>query len=383
LYKKEAFPLADFDIKILDKILSETIEKIQQGKEEVDEISEQVSSECEKLRDDLADISEKVRLIIEKVDSFQYKEQLARYDLFLTNKEYMKHGEEDMKKAYNVALDLQQRYRELQQEERLLRQERDKLTRRYKTLSNTAERARYLSGQITEVISYLATSLQGMSGYIKKIQNKEEMVMAIIKAQEEERKSMAREIHDGPAQAISNVVIRAEICKQLGLDNTKLLEELEGLVKTANTSLEDIRRIIFDLRPMHLDDLGLIYAVIKYCEEFEKQTGIKVDVNHSDCDKRFDNTFEISIYRIIQEILNNSRKHSQAERITIDFVMTPLVIKISAEDDGIGFDPEEIDFTKHFGLKGIRERVNLMDGTVDIDAAKGKGTTFYIEIPLS
>ncbi len=375
--------MIDFDIKILDKILSETIDKIQEGKKEVDEISEQVSSECEKLRDDLAEISEKVRLIIEKVDSFQYKEQLARYDLFLTNKEYMKHGEEDMKKAYNVALDLQHRYKELQQEERLLRHERDNLTRRYKKLSNTADRAKYLSGQITEVISFLATSLQGMSGYIKRLQNKEEMVMAIIKAQEEERKSMAREIHDGPAQAISNVVIRAEICKHLGIENIQLQEELEGLVRTANTSLEDIRRIIFDLRPMHLDDLGLIYAVIKYCEEFEKQTAIKLTVNHTDCDKRFDNTFEISIYRIIQEILNNCRKHSQATDITIDFVMTPLNIKISVKDNGIGFDPKDVDYTKHFGIKGIRERVNLMEGSVSIDSVKDKGTAIYIEVPFN
>ncbi|MFA7215897.1 MAG: histidine kinase [Bacillota bacterium] len=375
--------MADFDIKMLDGILNSTIQKIQEGKGEIDEISSQVSGECEKLKNDLQEISKKVDLIIKKVDSFQYKEKLARYEVFITNRDFRSHSEKEMKNAYNAALELRDRYQELQQQERLLRHERDKLTRRYRKLSATAERAKNLSAQITEVINYLAENLKGMSGYVKKMQGKDDMVIAIIRAQEEERKAIARDIHDGPAQAISNVVIRAEICKQLGIEKPELLEELEGLVSTANNSLEDVRRIIFNLRPMHLDDLGLIYAVSKYCEDFEKQTGIRVLVEHSGCDRRFDDTHEISIYRIIQEILNNARKHSGADTIEINFNISPLVIGVKVKDNGTGFDPDKVDYTKHFGLKGITERVNLMDGTVDIDSAKGRGTSIYIEVPFS
>jgi len=374
--------LADFDLKVLDRILSETIQKIQDGKSEVDEISNQVNDECDKIKKDLEEISKKVRSIIEKVDSFQYKEQLARYELFTVNRDYQLNTEDDMKKAYDTAMELQVKYRELQNEEKLLRQERDRLARRYRKLSNTAERAKNLSAQITEVIDYLAQSLEGMSSYVKKLKSKDDMVMTIIKAQEEERKSIAREIHDGPAQAISNVVIRAEICRQLGIDSPELLEELEGLERTANNSLEDIRRIIFNLRPMHLDDLGLIYAVKKYCEEFQKQTGIDVVIEYTGNDKRFDGTLEISMYRIIQEILNNARKHSRASSIIVSFNNTPLVLNVNIKDDGIGFIPEQVDYTKHFGLKGIRERVNLMDGSMEIKSAAGKGTEIIIEVPF-
>jgi two-component system sensor histidine kinase DegS len=375
--------LADFDIKTLDNILSSTIQKVQEGKSEIDEISNQVSDECEKLRNDLQEISEKVNSIIKKVDSFQYKEKLARYEVFITNRDYRSHSEKEMKNAYTAALELRDRYQELQQQEKLLRQERDKLTRRYKKLSTTADRAKKLSSQITEVINYLAESLKGMSGYVKKLQGKDDMVIAIIRAQEEERKAIARDIHDGPAQAISNVVIRAEICKQLGIEKPELLEELEGLVSTANNSLEDIRRIIFNLRPMHLDDLGLIYAVGKYCEDFEKRTGIRVKVEHTGCDRRFNDTHEISIYRIVQEILNNARKHSGADTIEISFSISPLVIGVRIRDNGKGFNPDEVDYTKHFGLKGIKERVNLMEGSIDIVSAKGRGTTICIEVPFS
>ena len=377
-----ALTLKDFDIKALDAILSSTIQKIQEGKSEIDEISSQVSDECEKLEKDLQEISEKVNQIIRKVDSFQYKEKLARYELFITSRDFHSHTETEMKNAYNAALELRDRYKELQQEERLLRQERDKLTRRYRKLSATAERAKNLSAHITEVIEYLAQSLKGMSGYVKKLQGKDDMVIAIIRAQEEERKAIARDIHDGPAQAISNVVIRAEICKQLGIEKPELSEELEGLVATANNSLEDIRRIIFNLRPMHLDDLGLVYAVSKYCEDFEKRTGIRVVVRHNGSDRRFDDTHEISIYRIVQEILNNARKHSGADTIEIDFNISPLVIEVRIKDNGTGFNPDEVDYTKHFGLKGIKERVNLMGGSMNIDSARNRGTSFYIEVPI-
>lgn len=374
--------LKAFDIKTLDAILSSTIQKIQEGKGEIDEISKQVSDECEKLKKDLQEISQKVNQIIKKVDSFQYKEKLARYELFITNRDFHIHDEKDMQEAYKAAMELRDRYQELQQQERKLRQERDKLTLRYRKLSATAERAKNLSAQITEVIEYLAQSLKNMSGYVKKLQGKDDMVIAIIRAQEEERRAIARDIHDGPAQAISNVVIRAEICKQLGIERPDLLEELEGLVATANSSLEDIRRIIFNLRPMHLDDLGLVYAVSKYCEDFEKRTGIKVVVRHTGCDRRFDDTHEISVYRIIQEILNNARKHSGADTIEISFNISPLVLEVRIKDNGIGFNPDEVDYTKHFGLKGITERVNLMEGSINIESARGKGTSFYIEVPI-
>lgn len=375
--------MAGFDIKTLDAILTGTIQKIQDGKNEIDEISGQISDECDKIKNDLQEISKKVDLIINKVDGFQYKEKLARYELYVTNKDFNSHHEDEMKNAYDTALELRDRYHDLQQQESQLRQERDKLTRRYRKLSKTAERAKKLSNRVTEVINYLADSLMGMSGYVKKMQGKDDMVISIIKAQEEERKAIARDIHDGPAQAISNVVIRAEICKQLGIENAELLEELNGLVRTANASLEDIRRIIFNLRPMHLDDLGLIYAINKYCNEFEKHTGIIVNVNPSTCDKRFDDTHEISIYRIIQEILNNARKHSGADFIEIDFNISPLVIGVRVKDNGIGFNPDKVDYTKHFGLKGIKERVNLMEGNITINSAENKGTEILMEIPCS
>lgn len=375
--------MSNLDSKVLDKILAETIEKVKNSKHAVDDINSQVADECDKIKDEMCRINEKVKRLIEEVDNFRYKEQLARYELLIVSRDFKNHSEQDMKKAYDLALELQLRYRELQNEEKMLRQHRDRLARRYRKLSETARKASDLSIQISNVISYLTDNLKGVSSYVRKLQSREDLVVAIIKAQEDERKSIAREIHDGPAQAIANVVIRAEICKHLGTENAALLHELDGLVKTANTSLEDIRRVIFNLRPMHLDDLGLVYALKKFCEEFETQANIATEFVCTGDERRFNDTIEISVYRIIQEILNNARKHSEANNISVKMDITPLSVYICVTDDGIGFDPEKVDDTKHFGLKGIKERISLMEGIIDIVTAPNNGTSITIQIPLN
>lgn len=271
---------------------------------------------------------------------------------------------------------------EIYRNSKYLIQERDSLVIRHRNLLELERKAEDLSAQMADMVNYLTINLESVYKLIKEFRDKDDVVKAIIKAQEEERKSIAREIHDGPAQAISNVVIRAEICRHLGPHNASLIEELDGLEETANSSLEDTRRIIFNLRPMHLDDLGLIYAIKKYCVEVEKQAGIKIDLEFTGDDKRFEDTLEISIFRIIQEILNNARKHSKADKIEIQIDITPLNITVKIKDNGIGFDPEKIDYAKHFGIKGICERVNLLEGMIEINSTINEGTIIFIEIPV-
>ena len=164
IYTGVALALKDFDIKTLDAILSSTIQKIQEGKGEIDEISRQVSDECEKLKNDLQEISQKVNQIIKKVDSFQYKEKLARYELFITNRDFHIHDEKDMQEAYKAAMELRDRYQELQQQERKLRQERDKLTLRYRKLSATADGQRICRPRLPRLLNTLPKALRTCRG---------------------------------------------------------------------------------------------------------------------------------------------------------------------------------------------------------------------------
>jgi len=363
--------LSSSDIKYFNKFFTGIIEKFNANKKEVDNIVNLVREEHLETREELDKTYRNIGELTNEVEEIDIKSE----DLHM----YLK---KDIQHAHKNALEIQNKYYQLQFKAKLLKQKKDRLENRYGKLSEIGGKAENLSIQISDTISYITRNLKNIYKLINEFQNKNDVVKAIIKAQEEERKSIAREIHDGPAQAISNVVIRAEICKQLWSDKDSLIEELDGLSETANNSLEDIRRIIFDLRPMHLDDLGLIYAVRKYCEEFEKLTGIDIDIECSGDEKRLEDMLEISIFRIIQEILNNVRKHSQADKINIQFNSTPLNISVKITDNGIGFDLEKIDYSKHFGIKGMCERVNLLKGVISIKSKINKGTFIFMEIPV-
>lgn len=374
--------MSSVDVKFLDKILTQIVRKFNNSKKEADNIVERIREEYNSTGEELEKINSRVGEIARELNELRHEECSPGQEIGRIGLDPPVCSSEDMLQTYNRALELKAKYSQLKNQEKYLIQERDRLANRQKKLLEVVAQAEDLSIQITDAINCLVNNLNGVYKLINELQSKDDVVKAIIRAQEEERKSIAREIHDGPAQAISNVVIRAEICRHLGSGNENLIEELDGLKGTANSSLEDIRRIILNLRPMHLDDLGLVYAIKKYCEEFEKQTGIKVVLECSGDERRFEETTEISIFRVIQEILNNARKHSKADKIIIQINITPLNISVKITDNGIGFDPDKVDYTKHFGIKGICERVNLLEGTVEIKSKINKGTAIFIEIPV-
>ncbi len=155
----------------------------------------------------------------------------------------------------------------------------------------------YLSGDISSAV-------EGESG-------SESIYLGIkvLEAQEEERKRLSRDIHDGPAQSIANIVLKAEICKTLmDKDIQKGLEELERLKGSVRNTLKDIRKIIYDLRPMSIDDLGLIPTIRRFGHEFSQDTNIEVEVVTSKISEDVEKIIQIAVFRLVQEIFNNIKK---------------------------------------------------------------------------
>ncbi|MGB9825687.1 MAG: sensor histidine kinase, partial [Desulfofundulus sp.] len=206
------------------------------------------------------------------------------------------------------------------------------------------------------------------------------------KAQEEERKRVAREIHDGPAQMMANIVMRAEFClKLLEVEPGRLKEELNALRELVRQSLQDVRKIIFDLRPMVLDDLGLVAALKRYVADFKEQYGIAAEFSFFGQDRRLPVSTEVTLFRIVQECLNNVRKHSAARSVLIKMEILPDKVNLLIRDDGKGFVLEEIKNNNRpggYGLINIRERAQLLNGSVQVNTAPGKGTAVYVTVPL-
>ena len=203
----------------------------------------------------------------------------------------------------------------------------------------------------------------------------------IVDAQELERRRLARELHDETGQALSSIL--------LGL--RALDEKVESAVARAAVAdvrelvvatLHDVRRLAIELRPKVLDDFGLVPAVDRLTETFGAQTGIGIRFESSLADERLPPEVETALFRIIQESLTNIVKHSRARNISIVLARKPGAVVAVIEDDGQGFDPGSVR-EGGFGLEGMRERVGLLDGRLQIESAEGAGTTLIAEVPLA
>ncbi|MEO8209621.1 MAG: two-component regulator propeller domain-containing protein [bacterium] len=206
----------------------------------------------------------------------------------------------------------------------------------------------------------------------------------LMRSQENDRKRVAAELHDSLAQHLLIIKSKAKIIfKKTG--DEKIKTQLNEISELSSTTLDEIRKISYNLRPYELDRLGLSKTLLSVFENVNESTNIKFDIEVDDIDKMLEDEIEINIYRIIQEILNNIIKHSQATEVTGSITYSEEEILISILDNGKGFyvekklsDSEE----RAFGLKGIYERVKLFGGTVDIDSKPDKGTQIKICIPF-
>ena len=200
---------------------------------------------------------------------------------------------------------------------------------------------------------------------------------------EEERASIAREIHDDLGQLLTVIKINiSEIEKSLPKrkkDEIKMINTIKKLLDTAN---ESIHKIASELRPSILDDLGLSAAVEWQAQEFHKNTGIKCNVKLKPVEIVLNEKLSITIYRIIQEALTNVTRHSRARKVDVSMTIQNKNLCLIIKDNGVGIKEEKIDSSKSYGLIGIRERLVPWNGTMEINGIKGEGTTIIVNVPI-
>ncbi|BDG60253.1 sensor histidine kinase [Caldinitratiruptor microaerophilus] len=208
--------------------------------------------------------------------------------------------------------------------------------------------------------------------------------MSAIRIQEEERRRVAREIHDGPAQLLANVVLRIDVClRLLDQDRERLRQELSQLKDLVRISLQDVRKVIFDLRPMALDDLGLVPALRAYIKEYQSRTGVEVDLASFGADRRFDPALEIAVFRSVQEALTNVARHSGASRAQVTVEVRQGELRATVQDNGVGFDPALQGRREgSFGLAGMAERARVLGGWLEVESQPGQGTRLQFVVPV-
>ena len=205
----------------------------------------------------------------------------------------------------------------------------------------------------------------------------------VTATQEEERQRIARELHDGvgPALASLNLRLRTTV-KLLERDGHPAAEEIEELAELVQVSIQDIRRLIHDLRPAALDDFGLVPALREYVARYQEEQDLEVTLALPRIDERLPAPVETTLFRVVQEALANVARHAQAQWVEISLTRDPEGVTLCIADDGRGFDPQVPRTGAHLGLWSMHERVEQLGGRFGVDSAPGRGAELTITLPL-
>ncbi len=282
---------------------------------------------------------------------------------------------EDIREAYDAVQDAQQRLF-------TMRGQLEKLQSDQKNM----ERYMKLLHRFLEVTEGPMESAGGPAG--SGLDGAQAIVVRIVEAQELERRRLSRAMHDGPAQSITNFILQTEICQRLfENDADRARSELVGLKSAATDTFQQIRDFIFELRPMMLDDLGVIPTLRRYAERFREKHSIPIEVTIVGKDRRLEPHIEVTVFRIVQELLNNVRDHAQATQARITVEVEEDWVRAVVDDNGSGFNVDEAVLAarqrKTVGLNTMFERVEMLGGTLEIDSKPGQGTHVVVTIPTT
>lgn len=390
MQSKRLFVLVNHKINVvkLDKIIKKTIEAINSSRNEIYDIAEGARKECKRLEEELASLKIQVVDLIGTVEVLEKQLAESKARLALVNKNFSKYSQEELKEAYERADNLRVKLAVRREQEQNLIRRRNELEVRLKDAYKTVEKADNLIAHVGIALGYLTGDLQEISVQLESMQQRQLLGLRIIRAQEEERQRVARDIHDGPAQSMSNVVLKAEICERLvDVDIEKVRTELKNLKRIVRECLQDIRKIIYNLRPMSLDDLGLVPTLQRFVMTFQEETGIAVSFKTRGTYVDTKPEISLTIFRIVQEAISNVNKHAQAQNVIVNLEFLDKNIKVYIYDDGKGFNVDDLkvrnqDINSGFGLVSMRERIELLSGELRINSEINKGTRINITIPL-
>ncbi|HWO77305.1 MAG TPA: sensor histidine kinase [Bacillus sp. (in: firmicutes)] len=373
-----------WDVRLLDQILERLVKTVDNSKGEIFQISEHCRQDYQSLVDELKHIKLMVLQTIEAGDKLETKVRLARRRLSEVSKDFTKYSEAEVRGAYEQAHQLQTELTMNRQEEKQLRERRDELERRLVGLQETIDQADRLASQITVVLKYLTSDLKVFGEVIEDAKRKQDFGIRIIEAQEEERKRISREIHDGPAQMLANVLMRSDLVDRVFRERgaKEALNEIKSLKQMVRSALYEVRKIIYDLRPMALDDLGLIPTLKKYVHTVEDYNKVKIHFSFIGEEKRLPSKLEVALFRMIQESIQNAIKHAEATEITVKVEFRCGKVNASIRDNGKGFDVNQHKSDSSFGIMGMKERIELLEGNFSIDSKIGEGTNVLIQVPL-
>lgn len=343
------------------------------------------SEETARLQRELSEIEVMVRQNMSDVEKLAQREVSVSTRLRDLEVNLEKYGKPEIKNFYTTAQEVQMRLHMMRGQLEQLQIKQNAMRERYELIDEFVELLNQLRG---------AKSLSGGggdNGHASASQGDDsgDIIVNIIQAQEDERLRISLQMHDGPAQSMSNLVLRAEICQRLlDRDPEMASSELTSLKNAINTTLQDIRKFIFDLRPMTLDDLGLVPTIRRFGSEFGEANNLEVNIMVQGLESRLPSHYEVTLFRFIQEALNNIARHANAQQARVLLNVSEDMIQIIVEDDGEGFHVNETlsdqSGRRNKGIASMRQQIEvLLRGEFGIESAIGRGTRVAATVPMA
>lgn len=283
----------------------------------------------------------------------------------------------ELQAAYTAALDAQKRLFMMRGQLEKLQSDQHNIGRYVGYLRKVTDSLESIAGKSGAPItpSGLEADAGGQSSIVR-----------IIEAQEQERQRLVRQLHDGPAQSLTNLILQAEICERVFDSDTERARHELGELKTAVTAtFQKVRDYMFDLRPMMLDDLGLIPTLRRYVDHYNEKSNVPAVLTVTGAERRFASYKEVVIFRGIQELLANVRVHSHATRAQVFLDVNEDMVQATVEDNGSGFNVSEVLSAAQplgIGLTTLKESVSMLGGDIRIDSALGRGTKVALQMRI-
>lgn len=367
----------------LEGIIKNMVHTVEQAREDIYRISDDARQEFTRLSSELAELKVETAATINDVEDCERDEKLARIRLMQVSKNFDQYKEENIKEAYESAANLQSRLSTLREKEKHLIRRRNDLERSLKRVEQMAKRAEDMVDRVSMVTKMLKGNIEAFADQLEDAQKKKNLGMSIIQAQEEERKRVARELHDGPAQSLANLVMRLDLIERLwDKDKDRVKQEFAIFKLLVRDNITEIRRVIFDLRPMALDDLGLVPAIKRYLTDYQEKYGLHIDFKFFGEERRLQIPMEVAVFRLMQEALTNVRKHAGTKEVWVKLEMSHGFVTLVVTDKGVGFDLDNrSNVSDSYGLMGMKERVEYYGGEFAVKSKLNQGTQVTIRVP--
>ncbi|MGB5823928.1 MAG: histidine kinase [Proteocatella sp.] len=378
---------------LLLEIMEKTTASLEVNKDSVISLISNMQSEYEKKKQELIDIKKQIPVFIDNLNRLTNLDRHIRQKLASASSDFSQDGHENLKLIFEEANKIHFEFLKAGEDEQSLIRQRNNLELDLKKSHFYIEQAEHMAQQIIVSLSYLKTGITHLNltseeNPVINSNSAAAKYMSFLKSIENEKLHIARDLHDGPAQQIASAQMRVDFCKTIiRHDLEKGLKILDQLKSDLASSLTEVRNILFNLTPAPLEKMGLKGSIENLLNTSLDPEETNITFYYEIDPSKLEPTLQITVYRIIQELINNIKKHAHGTQVMLRLYSSAEYMYIHIMDNGVGFEvPSDFEVLqnnkKSYGLANISTRINDLDGQFHVNSDKNKGTTFKIQLPL-